>query len=214
MSSPGTPNREIENITSLRRRGLLTAEAYELHLAALGVKAPVAGRRSWWLQPFAILVAVVGCVVGIPAVIFQELQAAFGPFVAAPVIEEAMKPAGIYILMLRWPQALLGRLHTALLAALAGLTFGLIESFIYVKVYFPDEGSDFVLFRFTVPVLMHTVASFIVGYGLSRTVIDWAAGRAPFPKVTRNFYFAAVALHAIYNTVAVILSLTGVLEFD
>jgi len=214
MSSPGTPNREIENITSLRRRGLLTAEAYELHLAALGVKAPGAGRRSWWLQPFAILVAVVGCVVGIPAVIFQELQAAFGPFVAAPVIEEAMKPAGIYILMLRWPQALLGRLHTALLAALAGLTFGLIESFIYVKVYFPDEGSDFVLFRFTVPVLMHTVASFIVGYGLSRTVIDWAAGRAAFPKVTRNFYFAAVALHAIYNTVAVILSLTGVLEFD
>jgi RsiW-degrading membrane proteinase PrsW (M82 family) len=214
MSSPGTPNREIENITSLRRRGLLTAEAYELHLAALGVKAPGAGRLSWWLQPFAILVAVVGCVVGIPAVIFQELQAAFGPFIAAPVIEEAMKPAGIYILMLRWPQALLGRLHTALLAALAGLTFGLIESFIYVKVYFPDEGSDFVLFRFTVPVLMHTVASFIVGYGLSRTVIDWAAGRAPFPKVTRNFYFAAVALHAIYNTAAVILSLTGVLEFD
>jgi len=125
-----------------------------------------------------------------------------------------MKPAGIYILLLRWPQALLGRLHTALLAALAGLTFGLIESFIYVKVYSPDEGSDYVLFRFTVPVLMHTVASFIVGYGLSRTVIDWAAGRAPFPKLTRNFYFAAVALHVVYNTVAVILSLTGVLDFD
>jgi RsiW-degrading membrane proteinase PrsW (M82 family) len=215
MSSTGTPGKEkeIENITSLRQRGLLTAEAYELHLAALGVKAPDANPASLWLQPFAVLVAVVGCVVGMPAVILQEVQSGL-PVFAAPVIEEAMKPAGVYILMLRWPRLLLGRLHTAVLAALGGLTFGLIESLIYVKIYFPDEGSDYVLFRFTVPVLMHTVASFIVGYGLSRTVIDWAAGRAPLPKLTRNFYFAAVALHLTYNIVAVILSLTGVLDFD
>jgi len=207
---------QLETLTSLRRRGLLSADAYNLRLAVLGVKPPQTGRRSLWLQPFAVLVAVIGCVVGIPAVVFQELQAGFliGALVAAPVIEEAMKPTGVYILLLRWPQALLGRLHTAMLSALAGLTFGLIESLIYVKVYFPDEGSDFVLFRFTVPVLMHTIASGIVGFGLSRTVIDWAAGRAPLPRVTRNFYFAAVALHAIYNTVAVILSVSGVLDFD
>jgi RsiW-degrading membrane proteinase PrsW (M82 family) len=153
--------------------------------------------------------------VGIPGVVFQELQVfGLGAFVAAPVIEEAMKPAGIYILMLRWPQALLGRGHTAMLAAIAGLTFGLIESYIYVEFYFPELGSDYVLFRFTVPVLMHVVASSIVGYGLNRSLIDWAAGRAPFPKETRSFYFAAVALHAVYNLVAVILAVTGELDFD
>jgi hypothetical protein len=71
-----------------------------------------------------------------------------------------------------------------------------------------------VLFRFTVPLLMHVTASTIVGWGLSRTVIDWAAGRAAFPKTTRNFYFAGVALHSVYNTTAIILVLTGVLDFD
>jgi RsiW-degrading membrane proteinase PrsW (M82 family) len=205
---------ELENITSLRRRGLLTAEAYQLHLAALGVKAPDKP-PSLGQHALAIVVAVIGCVLAIPAIVLQELQAGgLGIFIGAPVIEEALKPAGIYILMLRWPRALHGRLHTAMLAALAGLTFGLIESFIYVELYFPEYGSDYALFRFTVPVLMHVLASSIVGYGLSRSIIDWAAGRTLFPKVTRNFYFAAVALHAIYNTSAVILEVTGVVDFD
>ena len=44
----------------------------------------------------------------------------FGPFIAAPLIEEALKPTGIYIILLRWPWALLGRLHTALLTATGG----------------------------------------------------------------------------------------------
>jgi RsiW-degrading membrane proteinase PrsW (M82 family) len=168
-----------------------------------------------WLHPFAVLMGIFGCVVAIPGVVFQELQTGLlGAFVGAPVIEEALKPTGIYFLMLRWPQALKGRLHTAVLAAIAGLTFGLIESALYVAVYYTDGGPDYVFFRFTVPVLMHVVASTIVGYGLSRTVIDWAAGRAPFPTLTRNCYFAAVALHSLYNITAVVLSVAGILDFD
>lgn len=206
-----------ETITSLRGRGLLSVDAYNLHLAALGLGPdgwPL--RRSPLLQPLAVVVALVGCMFGIVGAVLQEIQSGLflGPFIAAPLIEEALKPTGIYIILLRWPWALLGRLHIALLTALAGLCFGLIESYIYVTFYNPDGGSDYVLFRFTVPVLMHVVASFIVGLGLSRSVIDWASGRAPFPKRTRNFYFAAAGLHAVYNTTAVILVLTGVLEFD
>ncbi|HWC30324.1 MAG TPA: PrsW family glutamic-type intramembrane protease, partial [Dehalococcoidia bacterium] len=189
MSQQELAGPNVEVLTSLRRRGLMSAHAFQLQVAALAPEAP--GRRSLWLQPFAVIVTVLGCIIAIPGVVFQELQAGgFGPIFAAPIIEEAMKPAGIYILMLRWPKALLGRAHTAFLAGVAGLTFGLIESLVYVTLYFPDEGSDFVLFRFTVPLLMHVTASTIVGWGLSRTVIDWAAGRAAFPKTTRNFYFA------------------------
>jgi RsiW-degrading membrane proteinase PrsW (M82 family) len=206
---------QLETLQSLRRRGLLPADAYRLQVEALTVardEAP-AGPVSLPLHFFAVLVAVLGCVIAIPGVIFQELQAA-GSIIAAPVIEEALKPTGVYLLMLRWPRALRGRLHIAVLAAIAGLTFGLIESYIYVTLYFPDEGSDYVLFRFTVPVMLHVVASFIVGLGLSRTIIDWAAGRAPFPKRTRNFYLAGAGLHALYNFTAVILALSGVLDFD
>jgi hypothetical protein len=83
-----------------------------------------------------------------------------------------------------------------------------------VTVYFPDEGSEFVLYRFTVTPTMHVIASFVVGLGLSRTVIDWAAGRAPFPRRTRTFYIAGAAFHALYNLTAVILVLVGVLDFD
>ena len=206
---------QLETLESLRRRGLLPAEAYRVQVEALVASAAEVAARpaSFWLQLFAVFVAVLGCVIAIPGVILQEIQAS-GSIIAAPVIEEALKPAGVYILLLRWPQALRGRLHIAVLAAIAGLTFGLIESLIYVTIYFPDEGSDFVLFRFTVTPMLHVVASFIVGLGLSRTIIDWAAGRAPFPRRTRNFYFAGAGLHAVYNLTAVILALAGVLEFD
>ena len=206
-----------EAITSLRRRGLLSAEAYKLHLAALGLRPDGSlVSQSPWLQPLAVVVALLGSIFGIIGAVFQEIQSGLllAPFIAAPLIEEALKPTGIYILLVRWPRALLGRLHTAALTALAGLCFGLIESYVYVTFYYPEGKSDYVLYRFTVPVLMHTLASFIVGLGLTRGVIDWAAGRAPFPKRTRNFYFAAVGLHAAYNITAVVLVLTGVLDFD
>jgi len=206
---------QLETLQSLRRRGLLPAEAYRLQVEAITVAADeaTAGPLSLQWQLFGVFIAVLGCVIAIPGVIFQEIQAA-GSIIAAPVIEEALKPTGVYLLMLRWPRALRGRLHTAVLCAIAGLTFGLIESWIYVTIYFPDEGSDYVLFRFTVPVMLHVIASSIVGLGLSRTIIDWAAGRAPFPKRTRNFYFAGAGLHAVYNLAAVILTLVGVIEFD
>jgi RsiW-degrading membrane proteinase PrsW (M82 family) len=169
----------------------------------------------WFM--FAAIVAVIGGALGIPAAFLQELYAGGGVFLAftgAPIIEEALKPAGVYILLLRWPQAIANQMHTALLAALGGLAFAIIESVVYVSVYFPDDGATFVLYRFTVPLIMHTTASFLVGLGLSRAIFDWAAGRAPMPSRTRNFYFAAVALHALFNLTVTILSLTGDLQFD
>jgi RsiW-degrading membrane proteinase PrsW (M82 family) len=213
--SPDSSPAQLETLASLRRRGLLPAESYRLQVEALTAardEAPPGPVSGPWLL-FGVFIAVLGCVIALPAVILQEIQSGV-PFIAAAVIEEALKPAGVYILMLRWPRALGSRLHVAVLCAIAGLTFGLIESWIYVTVYFPDEGSDFVLFRFTVPVTMHVVASFIVGLGLSRTIFDWAAGRAPFPKRTRRFYFAGAGLHALYNVTAIILVLNGDLNFD
>jgi RsiW-degrading membrane proteinase PrsW (M82 family) len=203
---------DIEEMHSLRRRGLISAAAYERHLAE---STPEPVRPSILLQPVALLMALLGGVLGIFGAFIQEIQAAgiSGPFIAAPIIEEALKPAGIYILLVVWPRALAGRLHTATLTAISGLCFGLIESYVYVTLYYPEGDSAYILYRFTIPVMMHTIASFLVGFGLSRQIVDWAAGRASFPKITRNFYIAAVLIHAIYNTTAVILSLTGVLEF-
>jgi RsiW-degrading membrane proteinase PrsW (M82 family) len=181
--------------------------------AASPVSMPAGGR----LQLLALSMALLGGLLGAMGALVQEMQSGAGillAFVAAPFIEEALKPAGIYLLLIRWPQALRGRWHAAVLTGISGFAFGQIESLVYIKLYFPDHGGDFVLYRFTVPVLVHFTASFLVGMGLSRAVIDWAAGRAKLPKETRRFFITAVCLHAAYNITAVALSIAGVLDFD
>jgi RsiW-degrading membrane proteinase PrsW (M82 family) len=230
--SSNSPQDELDEIVRLRQSGELSAkEAYERHLTTLGAQAappaevavaqasavaetPV--RRSVLLQPVVLLMALLGGALGAFGAVTQEIASGggiLGLVIAAPIIEEALKPAGIYIVLIAWPRALFGRFHTATLTAFSGLCFGLIESYVYVTFYYPEGDSNYILFRFTVPVLLHTVASFLVGFGLSRAVVDWANGSAPFPKITRNFYIAAVLLHAAYNSIVLALDLGGYLEF-
>jgi len=162
---------------------------------------------------FAIVVATIGGVLGVIGAVVQEVQTGgflLLPIVGAPIIEEAMKPSGVYIALLRWPAALSNRLFVAFLAAIGGLVFGLIEAVVYVTIYVSDAPDWFVTYRFTAPLAMHTGASFLFGLGIGSGLIDWAAGRSGPPKRTRNFYIAAVLVHAIFNTVAVALELADV----
>lgn len=165
-----------------------------------------------------ILLALVGGLLGIIGAIFQEGQTTFTylllPFIGAPIIEEALKPSGIYLALLWFPRALRSQLFTAVLCALSGLVFGVIESFVYVTVYVDDPSDAFIVFRFSVPLGLHAAASYLVGLGINQRILDWASGRTKLPRASRNFYIAAVALHGLYNTIAVILSISGVLDFD
>ncbi len=162
---------------------------------------------------FALSLAVVGGILGILGAAFQELRTGgfiLLPLLGAPVIEEILKPSGIYVLLVRWPRLLRGRLHTAVLTAISGLSFGLIEALVYVTLYVSDPPEWFVTYRFTVPLALHTAASFIVGLGINRGLIDWASRGAPLPKATRNLYIAAISLHAVFNTVGTALYFSGV----
>lgn len=168
------------------------------------------------LDLFALFMALFGGLLALVGSFFQELQSGVGIFLiilAAPVIEEVLKPSGIYLLLLKWPQALRGQLHTGLLCAISGAVFGVIESLIYVEIYYPDGSDAFVLFRFTVTPVMHMVASFVVGYGLSHSLLDWANGKSGLPKTTRNHYLNGIGIHAVYNISVVILGVLGVLDF-
>lgn len=162
--------------------------------------------------PMAIFVAALGGLLGIFGAVFEELRA--GGIIGAPIIEEVMKPAGVFIIMAAWPATLRSHRDTALLSAVGGLVFGLIESLIYVTLYYPDAGDGFVLFRFTVPVTMHGVCSLIMGSGLDRSVFDWAGGKAPFPKLTKRRYITAAGIHYAYNITVVVLAVTGILRFS
>ena len=163
---------------------------------------------------FAIGMALLGGLLGILGALAQEIRGAgaLGPFLGGPVIEEALKPVGLYILLIWWPQLVSKRLPTACLAALSGLSFGLIESTIYLFVYVPHHTHAFFVFRYTVDVAVHTLCSFIVGLGINRSLIDSAMGRIPFLQGSRRYYVTAILIHAGFNVTVTVLDVTGVLR--
>lgn len=176
---------------------------------------PPGPRPPAWGHLAAIGLAVAGGVLGIAGAAAQELRAGGGlavVLVGAPVIEEALKPLGVYIALARWPNIMRNQIYTAVITALAGLTFGAIESLVYVTIYVSDPPHWFTAYRFTVNLAVHATASFLVGLGLNSAVIDWAYGRAELPRRSRDLYLAAVALHGAYNAAVTVLGFAGVLD--
>jgi len=165
----------------------------------------------------AIGLALVGGLLGIIGAFFAESRAVASPqlfMLAPPIAEEVLKPVGIYVLLFRWPQVVRGQLSIAGLAALSGLTFGLVESTVYATLYVSDPSDTFLIVRFTVPVFMHTVASFIAGWGINARLLGWATGDNPFPKASLGPFLTAMTLHASYNVIVVVLAIVGILDFD
>jgi RsiW-degrading membrane proteinase PrsW (M82 family) len=204
----------ITRPSSISEKKIGEAPATQSSRAAVFVAQPTTSRLG--LDLLAVSMALIGGLLALAGAFFQELQSGFGIFLlvlAAPVIEEVLKPSGIYLLLARWPQALRGQLHTALLCAVSGAVFGILESLIYVELYYPNGSDAFVLFRFTVTPIMHATASFIFGYGLSQGLVDWANGRSRLSKHTRNCYLLGIGLHATYNASVLILGAFGVLDF-
>jgi len=117
---------------------------------------------SFKWRVFAFLIAAGGGVLGVLGAIIQELSQGFllVAFVAAPMIEEVMKPSGVYLLLARWPKVLTSRIYTALLAAVGGLSFAVIENIIYLQFYFPEHTQTLVVFRYSACLTMHVVCSF------------------------------------------------------
>ncbi|MBI3743514.1 MAG: PrsW family intramembrane metalloprotease [Chloroflexi bacterium] len=163
----------------------------------------------------AIIIALVGALFGIVGAFIQELRGGglFVPFVAGPIIEEAVKPTGVYYLQARKPHLLRSQRFTAMLSGLSGLVFGLVESTIYVFVYISQPGHGIIIFRYTVDVALHTVCSFIVGLGINQRLIDSAEGKVPFLDGSRRYYITAIAIHAVFNITVTVLSLTDTWNF-
>ena len=148
---------------------------------------------------------------------FQEVRGGGGlllAFVGAPIIEEVLKPAGVYLLLVRWPYVLRSQLYTAGLAALAGLSFGIIESVVFVTLYHPDHTSRFVVYRFTAPLVIHTLASFIVGFGINQRLLASIRGEIPLLEGSRRFFISAILLHALFNVTITVLAVADVLNVE
>ena len=173
-----------------RRRYQTTAAPFKARLLTLGI-------------------ALGGGVFGILGAIFQEARGLPDPFVSAPIVEEAVKPAGLYLLLFKWPHLLGSQRYTASLAALGGLAFGLVEAVVYVKVYVAEPSQGFVIYRFTLPLALHSAASFIYGHGINERLAAWVRGEGSLRATGWKFFLAAVILHGLYNVGATVAHVVG-----
>jgi len=163
---------------------------------------------SFKWRVLAFLIAIGGGVLGVLGAIIQEWSQAslLVAFVAAPMIEEVMKPSGVYLLLVRWPQVLTSRLFTALLAALGGLSFAVIENIIYLQFYFPEHTQTLVLFRYSACLATHVVCSFILGFGINQKLLASVRGEIPFLKGNKKFFFIPMIIHSLFNIMAVLVA--------
>ncbi len=154
----------------------------------------------------AFLIAAGGGALGVVGAIMQEWSYAspLVAFVAAPMIEEVMKPSGVYLLLVRWPKALTSRIYTALLAAVGGLSFAIVENIIYLQFYFPEHTQTLVVFRYSACLIVHVVCSFIFGFGINQKLLASVRGEIPFLKGNKQFFFIPMILHSLFNIMAVL----------
>jgi RsiW-degrading membrane proteinase PrsW (M82 family) len=155
------------------------------------------------LAPFAVII---GGVFGVLGAVFQEFLhgSLFVAFVAGPMIEEVMKPAGVYLILAINKSVLKRRVYTALLAGLGGLTFGVIENLIYLNLYFPEHTRNLVIFRYTVGLGMHTITSFIVGFGINERLLRSVRGEIPFLRGNWKYFIIPMVIHSLFNIAIVI----------
>ncbi|MEE9202085.1 MAG: PrsW family glutamic-type intramembrane protease [Dehalococcoidia bacterium] len=154
-----------------------------------------------------------GGVFGILGAFIEEAQAGLlVPFLAAPIVEEALKPSGVYLLLAKWPHLLRSQLHTAYLAAIGGISFAVVENIIYLTVYFPEHSQALVVYRFTVALGMHAAASFIFGFGINRRLVASVWGEVPFLSGSKKFFITAIVLHGVYNIAAAVAQVSGLLK--
>lgn len=158
------------------------------------------------------LIAISGALFGILPIAVEEGKyfGFFGPFIAAPIIEEAIKPLGVYILLAKKSEVLKSKRYTVFLSALAGLAFGIVESTMYVLVNSKNPTVKnwdlFVIWRFTICLLLHTGCSLIVGLGINQQLADSVRGDIPFLKGNRKFFIIPMLIHAGYNIVVTVLT--------
>jgi len=152
------------------------------------------------------LVALLGGLFGILGAAYCEIMygSILVAFVGAPIIEEAIKPAGVYLLLVKRPAVLRSPRYTAFLAGLGGLAFAVVENLVYLNVYIPDPSPTLVLWRYTVCIGIHTACSFIAGYGINEKLLAAVRGEVKFLSFDKRFFIFAMVLHSLYNIFAVL----------
>lgn len=174
---------------------------------------PEIKKASFWWYILAPCIALLGGLFAIIAAVVEEADfgGVFGIVVAAPIIEEALKPVGVYLLLAKWPHALRNQKYTAFLSSLSGLSFAVIENLIYLNIYVPDASQALIIWRYTICIAMHVGCSFLLGFGINQKLVAWVRSEVTFLKGNRKFFLIPMLIHAAYNLLVYFLEVQGIL---
>lgn len=154
--------------------------------------------RILWLF-FGTFLAVIGVIPAIFGAMINELNFAglFGLFLAAPLIEEIIKPAGVYGVLLLNKEFPFKRISIPMISLISGICFAFIENYIYLNIYFPEHSPALENFRYTYCVLLHATCSFIYGFSIVNNISVLVFKK----KGKINFILPAISisLHGFYN---------------
>lgn len=151
--------------------------------------------------PFAVLGAILSGQQGTGPVIYL--------IVFAPVIEELLKQSGMTYVLEKMPYRAFATWQFLFAGVVSGLAFGAIENLVYVgrfaAVLRPQDLAEMAAFRWAVCTPLHVVCATIASLGLVRV---WkkqlADGRPAELAAAFPFFVAAMVLHGLYNSWAVL----------
>ena len=122
-----------------------------------------------------------------------------------PAIEEIAKTVLLALAIEAKPYMFRRRLEILLCGLCSALGFAAIENVLYLEVYIEDPTRAIALWRWTVCVGMHAIATLLTATGLAREwARAWEEGRRPEPGRAFAWLVAATAFHGIYNAAVLV----------
>jgi RsiW-degrading membrane proteinase PrsW (M82 family) len=183
---------------------LLLPQRNSAEILLLPAPRPVSAKWHF----LAPLIALAGGAFGILAAAYTEFLhgSLLVAFIGAPMIEEALKPLGVYLILAKWPRSLRNRFYTAFLAALSGIAFGIIENLVYLNIFIEEPSRQVILWRYSAGLSIHTLCSFIFGLGINQKLAASVKGEIKFLSYGKRFFVTAMVLHSLYNISVTVLA--------
>ncbi len=130
------------------------------------------------------------------------------PFLVAPLIEEILKPIGVIVILESKPFWIKSKWQIFWLCVVGALIFSLLENLLYIYIYARDTNTiNFIIFRYTVCILVHLVSTGILAWGLMREYVSMINEERKFELENLLAYITvAVIVHGGYNFLAYLLS--------
>ncbi len=122
-----------------------------------------------------------------------------------PAIEEFAKILPVLIILEKNPNIFRSPIQLIICGVISGLSFATIENLLYINVYIDNPSAALIHWRWTVCTALHTCCCLLTAIGCARAWLKFQ--QTPFRywiHEIKFYLFSAIAIHCVYNGLAVI----------